>query len=267
MKPKKWPTRLLVYVADIGPSPDRRGTTVYTITPEGEQRVFATGFLGASGNAFDAKGNLFQANLRGNSISKVTPSGQVSTFVTDGIIAPVGIAIDDADNLYVANCGSNTIQKVTASGTSSLYAASDLFNCPNGIALDPAGNVYVANFLDGRVLKGTPDGSVRLFATVPGGNNGHLVYGNGMFYVVARGAHQIYTLSLSGDLELLAGSGARGRQDGAALEATFSLPNDVDISPSGDVLYVNQVASSTGKDNHPSVVRMILLAAEQGRAR
>ena len=250
-----------VYMGDMGPAPDRTGTTVYKITPQGEVSTFATGFLGASGNAFDSKGNFFQSNLRRHSVSKVSPSGEVSTFV-EGVIAPVGIAIDDEDNLYVANCGGGSIQKVTAAGESSIYAASELFKCANGITLGPDGNVYVANFRDGHVLKVMPDGSVSIFADVPGGSNGHIIYGNGTFYVVARSAHQIYTLSLSGALELLAGSGARGHQDGAALEATFSLPNDLVLGPSDNVLYLNEVAPTTGTDNHPSVVRMILLDAE-----
>ncbi len=250
-----------VYVGDMGPAPDRTGTTVYKITPQGEVGVFATGFLGASGNALDAKGNFFQSNLRRHSISKVTPSGEIRTFV-EGVIAPVGIAIDEEDNLYVANCGNNTIQKVTATGESSLYAASELFNCPNGITLGPKGDVYVANFRDGRVLKVLPDGSVSIVADVPGGSNGHIIYGNGTFYVAARSAHQIYTMSPSGTLALLAGTGERGHQDGAAFEATFSLPNDLVLGPSGKVLYLNEVAPTTGTDNHPSIVRMIFLETE-----
>lgn len=253
-----------VYVADIGPAPEREGTTLYKITPEGAVNVFATGFLGATGNAIDSKGNLYQSNLRQHSISKVTPSGEVSTFVPmGGVIAPVGIVVDPQDNLYVANCGSGSIQKVTADGQSTQYAASELFRCPNGITLDPNGNIYVANFRDGNVLKVTSDGHVSLFATLPGGNNGHIAYSHGKLYVVARQAHQVYTLSMEGDLELFAGTGERGLTDGPALEASFSLPNDIALSPTGDTLYVNQVAPINGTDNHPSLVRMIILGDEK----
>jgi sugar lactone lactonase YvrE len=254
-----------VYVADIGPAPARQGTTVYKITPDGVVSVFAEGegLLGASGNAFDSQGNLFQSSLSAGSISKITPDGQVSTFATAGIAGPVGIAIDGEDNLYVANCGNNTIVRVKSDGASLQIASSSLFRCPNGIALDDDGNLYVANFGDGRVLKVTPDGTVTEFATVPGGNNGHITYdGQGTFYVVSRGGHQIYTLSLSGDLALFAGTGERGHDDGPALEATFSLPNDLKISPDGRILYVNEVQPTTGRANHPSLVRMILLPSE-----
>lgn len=136
-----------IYVGNIGSAP-RRGNQVFKITPDGEVRLFAKGenLLGASGNAFDSQGYLFQSNFSNNSVSKISPSGEVSTFITEGISKPVGIAMDKEDNLYIANCGSASIQFVTAEGASSVFASSPLFCCPNGVALDNDGNVYVANF-------------------------------------------------------------------------------------------------------------------------
>jgi len=251
-----------IFVGDIGAAPSRRGTTVYKVTPEGEVSVFAQAetLLGASGNAFDSKGNLYQSGLRSNRINKITPDGEVSVFATTGIIAPVGLVFDADDNLYVANCGGRSVQKVTPEGESTMLASSNtLFNCPNGIALDNDNNVYVANFSDGRVLKVTPEGEVSLFVTVPGNNNGHITFDGEKFYVVGRGASNIYTLSLDGELEVFAGTTQRGRVDGPALEAKFSLPNDLSISPDGDILYVNEFASTTGTLNQPSVLRKIVL--------
>lgn len=254
-----------IFVGDIGPAPRRGGTKVYKITTQGEVSIFAQGqgLLGASGNAFDSQGNLYQSNLNANTISRITPDGEVSTFVSDGIAAPVGIAIDAEDNLFVTNCGGNSIQKVTQAGESTQVAASPLFRCPNGIALDEDGNLYVANFRNGLILKVTPDGSVSEFATVPGRSNGHITYDSkGTFYIAARNANQIYTLNLAGELELFAGTGERGYDDGPLLEATFSLPNDLNISPSDDILYINQVLASSGTRNYPSVIRMIMLESE-----
>ena len=254
-----------IYVGDIGLAPARRGTTVYKVTTDGEVSVFAQAetMLGASGNAFDSQGNLYQSGLRSNRINKITPDGEVSVFATQGIIAPVGLVFDNEDNLYVANCGGRTVQMVTPDGQSTLFASSNtLFNCPNGIALDNDNNIYVANFGDGRVLKVTPDGTVSEFVTVPGNNNGHITFDGEKFYVVARGAGNIYTLTVDGELELLAGSTRRGRVDGPALEAQFSLPNDLGISPDGNTLYVNEVAALTGTANQPSVLRTIVLNPE-----
>lgn len=248
-----------IYVADIGPAPARNGTTVYKVTPQGEVSVFATGLNGPSGNAFDAEGNLYQSNLRDNTISKITPSGAVSTFATTGINGPVGIAINGDGTLYVTNCGNNTVQQVTASGVSTLFATSTLFSCPNGITLDDDGTLYVANFNNGIVLKVTPEGMVSFFANVPGGNNGHITFYDGVLYLASRGGHQFYTLSLTGEVTLFAGTGLRGHEDGTAASATFSLPNGVAFSPFGDTLYINEVMPVVGSNNFPSIVRRIIL--------
>ena len=80
-------------------------------------------------------------------ISKVTPAGAVSTFVSSGLDYPEGLAFDAAGNLYVANSGNNTISEVTPAGAVSTFVSSGL-NGPDGLAFDAAGNLYVAN-LDG----------------------------------------------------------------------------------------------------------------------
>ena len=53
-----------IFAADFGnalSSPP--GTRIFEITPEGEVILVATGLVGASGNAFDSQGNLFQSNI------------------------------------------------------------------------------------------------------------------------------------------------------------------------------------------------------------
>ncbi|HMB90616.1 MAG TPA: SMP-30/gluconolactonase/LRE family protein [Rhodothermales bacterium] len=260
-----------IYVADFGLRLDNQnGTTVYRVTPEGQRSVFATGFVGASGNAFDAQGNLYQSNIADRRISKVTPDGIVSTFATTGILAPVGIAVDSQDNVFVANCGDHTIRKITPDGTSTAFASSALFACPNGLTIDENDNLYTSNFNNGNVLRIEPDGTVSLLATIPGGNNGHLTYSHGQLYVVARCANQIYRLSLTGQWTLVAGSGARGNADGPATQATFSIPNGIAASVTGDTLYVNDAVPTTGGcvsgSLNPIVLRRIILDTDTGVA-
>ena len=60
-------------------------------------------------------------------------------------------------------------------------------------------------------------------------------------------------------MAVLAGTGFRGRQDGPVDEATFSLPNDLSISKTGDTLYINHVAPLVGSENIPSVLRAVIL--------
>lgn len=251
-----------IYVADFGSRLSGGGTVgskVFVITPDGEARVFADGFRGASGNEFDSKGNFFQSNISASVISKITPDGDMTEFASEGISTPVGIASDDDDNLFVANCGNRSIQKLTPDGVSTRFVSDPLLNCPNGIVFDDHGNLYTANFGNGDVIKITPDATVSRLATLPGNNNGHLIHHDGFLYVIDRGGHQIYSVSLTGEIELFAGSGDRGRDDGDPMLATFSYPNDIGISPDGKTLYVNEVAGATGPHTvlSPMVVRAI----------
>jgi len=254
-----------VYCADFGSqlgAGSKGGDKVYKLDPKtGEATIFVKGLRGASGNAIGPDGNFFQSNIGGNSITRIAPDGTSSSYVDTDLRSPVGIAIDLGGMLFVANCGSNSIVEVTPEGQSSIFAASYLLSCPNGIALDDDHNLYVANFNNGDVIKIDWSGEVSRLATLPGNNNGHLVYKGGLLYVVARGAHQIYTVSLTGEVELLAGSGKRGHDDGPALEASFSFPNDLAFSPDGKLLYVNENASTTepGTTLAPMLVRRIRL--------
>lgn len=250
-----------LYVADIGKVPARDGDTVYRVSLEGEVSVYAQGeaLNGASGNAFDSLGNLYQANYSGSDIARVSPSGEFGSIVNPRISGPVGIAVDHQDNLYVANCAGRSIAQVSPDGQVSLIAQGSPLNCPNGITLGDDGTIYVANFGDGWVLRVDADGDVSRLAELPGHNNGHLVFYDGLLFVTARGAHQVFTVSTDGEVALLAGSGRRGWEDGGALEASFSLPNGIAISADGRVLYLNQVRLDSGGLNYPSSIRAILL--------
>lgn len=229
----------------LGPG-GKGGHRVYRITPEGDVSLFASGFRGASGNCMDPQGLFYQSNIGGNFISRVNEGGKVEKFCEEGFINPVGIVSAPDGNLFVANCGDGSIQKVSPAGQSVTFVKSPLLKCPNGITLDHVGNFYVANFMNGDVIKISPEGEASELATLPGNNNGHLVYHRGFLYVIARSAHRIYRVSLEGDVELFAGSGERGQQDGVPLAASFSLPNDLAISPDEKWLYVNETGPTEG---------------------
>ena len=238
-----------VYCADFGSSlgaGSSGGHRVWRVDPEtGETTVFATGLRGASGNAFGPGGDLFQSNIGTHSVARIDGDGAVTEFLAEQLRSPVGIAIDSEGTLFVANCGAASIVEVTPDGEAHVFASSPLLNCPNGLALDGEHNLYVSNFNNGDVLRVTPLGEVSRLATLPGNNNGHLTFHGGSLYVAARGAHQIFKVSLAGEVELFAGSGQRGMHDGPAVEAEFSFPNDLAFSPDGSTLYVNENASTT----------------------
>ncbi len=260
-----------LYVANFGRALDNAdGREVYKISKSGVVQQFATGLSGASGNDFDSEGNLFQSNIAGNSVSKITASGQVSLFASENITCNVGIVVDPDDNLYVCNCcgaQGNTIRKVTPQGDVSLFASGNLFRCPNGITIDKDNNLYVSNFSNGNVVKISPSGQTSLLATTPGtqnsaASNGHIVYSpvEDVLYVASHGSHSIYRLTLDGVLTRIAGTTARGNLDGNGNEATFSRPNGLAITQGGDTMYVNSsipVTDAGGRPLNPSKIRML----------
>jgi len=254
-----------LYVADIGMIPLRNGRSIYKITPDGEVSLLIESeeLNGASGNIIDMQGDLFQSSFTGNTVHKITSDGELSLFTNSGIVGPVGLVFDADGNLFVANCRGASIQKISATGESVVFASRNGLDCPNGITIDERGNVYVANFSNGKILKITQAGDVSLLAELPGGNNGHIAYRDGILYTVDRGSHQVYAVHvISGEVKLVAGSGARGLNDGSGIEATFSLPNGIAISPDGTRLYINHVVDITGRNNYPVVVRTIILNLE-----
>lgn len=248
-----------LFVASIGLVPRRRGTRVFRVTPDGAVSLFADDerLLGASGSAVDAEGNLYQAALRAGAILRITPDGTVEPFADDGVRSPVGVVVNEEDGgLFVADCGAGAVLRISAEGEVDVVAHDPQLNCPNGITIDEVGNLYVANFGDGRVLRVTQEGAVTELAVIPGGSNGHLAYHDGTLYVVGRNAHQIFTVTLDGTVVVFAGTGERGAGDGPATQATFSLPNGIAIDADG-IIFINQVAGSSGSVNSPVAVRVI----------
>lgn len=211
---------------------------VFKVTPDGRVTVFATGLYGASGNAIDSKGRLLQANFYGHSVTRIDRDGGKTT-VAEGLNGPVGIAANPDDSFVVCNCSGNTLSQVSADGRMLPFAQSPLFNCPNGITRAPDGTYFVVNYGDARMLRVTADGVVSEFAVLPGGGNGHVAFAGGALYATSFQGHRVYRVTLEGTPTLLAGSGAIGEDDGAALAATFSWPNGIAASPAGDRLFIN----------------------------
>ncbi len=255
-----------IYTADFGATlSGPPGNQIHRVTPTGDVSVFATGFSGASGNDRAENGDLFQSSIQGGSIQRVTPAGEVSTFAT-GLSGPVGIEALPGDTLIVAGCGDNTIRRVEPDGEVSTLSNSSLFNCPNGIARASDGNYYVANFGHGWVHRVTPSGEVTSLVQMPSGNAGHILWGLDALWVVDRGGHRLWRVTLNGDMTPVAGSGTRGRGDGGALDATLSLTNDIAFSPDSTRLYFNDVARTSGPPStiSPVIVRALIFARPEG---
>lgn len=253
-----------IYVSDFGPwlsglnnlNPRSR---IYKVSPEGNVQEWVRGIYGASGSKIDDEGNFYQSNVQRGWVSKITPQGNLDTTFIIGMTSPVGIQIDSDGNLYINNCGAHKIVKIDTDGIKTDFCSDSLLNCPNGLTKDESGNYYVSNFYDGNLIKITAIGEASLLASIPGNNNGHVLYYDHFLYVVARGNHQIYKVSLTGDINLWAGNGTRGRVNSTRLNSSFSFPNDIDVSPDGRYMYVNEI-SDTISDHRlltPTTLRRI----------
>ena len=254
-----------LYISDFGDFlsiTDGHLNNVYKMTPDGNVTVYATGFGSASGSAFNSQGILYQADIANSEISKIE-NGVVTLFANTNLVGPVGIVFDDNDDLFACNCNGNTIAKITPGGTTSIFSSSNLLNCPNGITMDNSNNLYISNFSDGNVIKIDTLNNASIFATIPGNNNGHIRYCpvDSNFYVCSHGSSSIYKVDLNGNVELFAGIGIRGNDDGPIDVSTFSRPNAIAISVTGDTMYVNSsvpLVNTFGNPLNPSLIRRIV---------
>jgi DNA-binding beta-propeller fold protein YncE len=113
-----------------------------------------TGISQPQGMAFDASGNLYVANQRTGTVSKVAAGSTTGVpFITSGLSQPFGLAFDASGNLYVGNYGNSTISRVAAGTTTATPFVTSGLNGPSYLAFDAGGNLYVSNYNGNTVSK------------------------------------------------------------------------------------------------------------------
>ena len=197
---------------------DAGDNTVSEVTPAGQVTPFASGFDDPVGLAFDSAGNLYVADSGDGAVREITPAGTVSALAV-GINDPTALAVDAAGNLYVANNGDNTVSEVTPAGKVSNVASG--LNQPVGLAFDSAGNLYVANFGNGTVIELTPRGEVATFASGLNDPVGLAFDSAGNLYVASDGNGTVTKLTSVGQIITFA-SGFSGPV-GLAFDAAGNL--------------------------------------------
>ena len=232
-----------IYAANYGDINAVTGSeNVWKISPTGafSPVIFVSDINIASGNDFDSQDNLYQSNFGGHSISKIDPSGVV-TSLSSVVNGPVGIAIDDMDNLFVNSCHDNAIRQIAPDGTTTTFISSSQLNCPNGITRAPNGDFYVINWHDGRILRITAAGVLTSFATIaaPGG---HVTIAGDRLYATSFGTNRVFGYDLSGanagNVVVTIGTGVAGSANGSYSVASFNQPNGITTDATGEVLYV-----------------------------
>lgn len=121
--------------------------------------------LNATGIDIDFNGNLFIASSGGGSISKLTPSGTLTTFASGLNTSLFGIRFDPFGNLFVADSADNQIYKITPGGVITTFLSGSLISTPKSIVCDAAGNIYISCGGTSQVVKATQGGLTSVYAT------------------------------------------------------------------------------------------------------
>ena len=168
---------------------------IYKFTPNGAQNTFATGLNDPIGLAFDAAGNLFEADYTTGVIYEFDPNGTRSTFAT-GLNYPVPLAFDAAGNLFEGDYGSGNIYKFDPNGVRSTFASG--LNNPAGLAFDAAGNLFEADYGSGTIYAFTPAGTRSTFTTGLSDPQGLAFDNSGNLFEADYGSGNIYKFDPNG---------------------------------------------------------------------
>ena len=176
------------------------GNVIHKIDQDGNVSQFSNEVNGPIGIVIDENDNLYVSNCRGNTISRITPSGTHETYSTSNLYnCPNGITRDDVGNLYVINWHSGRIVRIAPDSSITTIA--------NVTA--PGGHLTLARGL--------------LFAT---SNGGHQV----VAFDLNAADPSVPVMTI--------GSGAVSGADGTFTTAGFNKPNGLTSNAAGDTLYV-----------------------------
>ena len=188
---------------------DSSACEIVKITPQGSLTVIAgDGTCGTTtpgsattthldspqgGMAVNAAGDIFFSNSQQFEVDEITPQGQLSVYAGTGTAAaatfgvqatssdlyyPEGLALDSAGNLYIADGENCQYYKVSTSGIITLVAgsgtcgqptvgasaASTDFEFPTGVAVAPDGTVYLGDYSSDQVFSISSSGDLTVVA-------------------------------------------------------------------------------------------------------
>jgi streptogramin lyase len=169
-----------------------------------DSSVLARTGAGPDGIAVDVFGNVYTANSRADTVTKVAPSGKASTLGTTGK-TPRGIAVDTSGNVYTSNLGANSVTKITPAGVSTTLGSTG--RRPIGIAVDPGGNVYTTNYVDATVTKITPGGVATTLASTGSRPLGITLDPVGNVFTANEGANTVTKITPTGIASTLGSTG------------------------------------------------------------
>jgi sugar lactone lactonase YvrE len=217
----------------------------------------AAQFAGPERLALDSAGNLYISDTANQTIRKLTPDGQVSTFAgvmgqvgnADGpgvearFSSPRGIAVRPDGTVFVADSGNHTIRKISPTGVVSTWAgaagqsgradgvvAQARFLSPTSLALDAGGNLYVTD-QNQTVRKISPMGVVSTFLSFPELNVSTFVdQPFGLSGVAVDAAGRVYVSEISGGTVRRFNASGDASPWGSASDGFVHIPLAYDLS-------------------------------------
>jgi sugar lactone lactonase YvrE len=221
----------------------------------------------------DGSGNLFAADNSDNTILKITPAGEVTTFAgsagaygsVDGtggaarFRSPWGVVMDGAGNLFVSDSGGNAIRKITPAGVVTTLAgtlgsygkangtgAAAAFDTPTGVAVDGTGNLFVTDTNNNVIRKLTPDGVVTTLVgsfEIAGSEDGTGTaahFNNPSALAVDRAGNLIVADSSAGTIRKVTSAGVvttlAGPEIAGGAPDTFNWPSGIAVDGAGSFL-------------------------------
>lgn len=218
----------------------------------------ASGYSALGGVAYDHDGYIYITDIDKAQLIRYNESGESNIISLDGIELqkPEGIIIDNDGVIYIADRVLGAIIRIE-NNNANIFAnvGQDL----RGLTMDNAGNFYASvNNESGQIFKISPEGEVTKFAIIPTYKPedyqpdfimwmGQIAFLDNMLYVASTSKHQIYSITLDGEVNLYAGSGEKLLPYGDIKTARFNRPFGISFSTDGKSMYV-----SGCEDTHPS---------------
>jgi sugar lactone lactonase YvrE len=167
-----------LFVSDIGTldfSANYDGGVVYQFTPDGNRKVYTSGYARPNSLAFDSNGTLYVGDHLRSIIYKVAPDGSKTPFAS---LANNTVAVDPAGNLFATgfhfSSPDTDVWKFGRDGTRSSFASG--IRSPTDLIFDTSGNLFVRDnfftetgpmtgFFDTRIYKFKPSGEQSEFVS------------------------------------------------------------------------------------------------------